>query len=156
LQVNIHKPKVGEEDDDETLVTIKGETAQIGSWDMLLFSEDAMFIVVLLWMHGTDKACETINTVFAQFAAQMKARRAAGKWCGEFEYRRLIKDPSEPASGTGAVEIVHKDIVSPLNLTYFLVEHTMDCNRRAEGVATERGLPTKKMLFETRRVPVEV
>jgi hypothetical protein len=31
LQVNIHKPKVGEEDDDETLVTIKGETAQIGS-----------------------------------------------------------------------------------------------------------------------------
>jgi len=46
---------------------------------MLLFSEDAMFIVVLLWMHGTDKACETINTVFAQFAAQMKARRAAGK-----------------------------------------------------------------------------
>ena len=54
-KVNIHKPKVGEEEDDETLVTIKGETAQI------------------------DKACETINTVFAQFAAAMKARRAGGK-----------------------------------------------------------------------------
>ena len=38
-QINIHKPKVGEEDDDETLVTIKGSTEQI------------------------DKACETINQV---------------------------------------------------------------------------------------------
>jgi len=52
-KVNICKPKAGEEDDDETLVTIKGETCQI------------------------DKACEVINQVFAQFSAAMKAKRAA-------------------------------------------------------------------------------
>ena len=52
-KVNIHKPKVGEEEDDETLVTIKGSSEQI------------------------DRACETINLVFAQFSAAMKARRAA-------------------------------------------------------------------------------
>jgi hypothetical protein len=52
-KIQIHKPKVTDEEDDETLVTIKGSTEQI------------------------DRACETINTVFQQFSAAMKARRAA-------------------------------------------------------------------------------
>jgi len=47
--------QIGEIDDDETLVTIKGDTPAI------------------------DKACETINQVFAQFSAAMKAKRSAPK-----------------------------------------------------------------------------
>ena len=99
--MNIHKPKVGEEDDDETLVTIKGDTAAIGiisfadlrfclcrlvkqlwrAWVSLLSATDVSRFLCHTFnvVNGTDKACETINTVFVQFAAAMKAKKAGGK-----------------------------------------------------------------------------